>query len=58
MAYTFTVALPEGMELIEDGRMLRIIFDKPYDLFELTDQFRSLESALLIGLGYGGEVTE
>ncbi len=58
MSYLFTVAIPEGMELKQEGSLLKIGFAKPYSLFELTDQFKGLEDALLIGLGYGGEITE
>jgi len=58
MSYLFTIAIPEDMELRQEGNMLKLGFNKPYTLFELTDQLKGLEDALLIGLGYGGEITE
>lgn len=56
--YTFTVALPEDMVANTDDGMLRITFEKPDSLFQVADQFKGLESALLAGLGYGGELDE
>lgn len=56
MSYTFTVALPEDVELeLEDG-MFRMTFNRPGSLFEMADQFKGLEAALLAGLGYGSDI--
>lgn len=56
--WVLTIAIPEDMEVDQDGGMLRLTFDKAYSLFEVSDQFKSLETALLVAMGYGGEVTE
>ena len=53
--YTFTVAIPEDMEISGQGNLLKLKFEKPYSLFELTDQFKDLEGALLVALGYARE---
>jgi hypothetical protein len=51
--YTFEIVHSPKLHVKTEGLALQLAFDDPEALFDLVEQMKELEIAVLNGLGYG-----